>query len=141
MSDSAQNRSWWAAATAHFRRWRLAYALALSAAIVTLSSFPISIPSSVSFEFSDKIAHGIAYCALGVTYINVATTGFSRYNAFRLTGAFAAVAAFGALDEWHQSFVPGRLMEFSDFVADTAGGLAAVVLSAGISRILANSRS
>lgn len=35
--------------------------------------------------------------------------------------AFAASAACGALDEWHQSFVPGRSSSVGDFLVDVLG--------------------
>jgi len=35
----------------------------------------------------------------------------------------ACVTAFGAADEWHQKFIPGRRTEFADWVADSAGAL------------------
>ena len=33
--------------------------------------------------------------------------------------------AYGATDEWHQSFVPGRSTELADWIADTAGAAGA----------------
>jgi VanZ family protein len=41
--------------------------------------------------------------------------------------AVLAVSLFGATDEWHQSFTPGRMMDWTDWVADTAGALVAAV--------------
>ena len=38
-------------------------------------------------------------------------------------GAFIFSAAYGVLDEYHQSFVPGRSVEFYDFLADCGGAL------------------
>lgn len=38
-------------------------------------------------------------------------------------GAFVFSAAYGVLDEYHQSFVPGRSVEFYDFLADCGGAL------------------
>ena len=35
---------------------------------------------------------------------------------------FLAVAIYGASDEWHQYFVPGRSCEFGDWLADVVGG-------------------
>jgi VanZ family protein len=35
----------------------------------------------------------------------------------------AAASLYGALDEWHQSFVPGRDPDPWDWAADTAGAL------------------
>lgn len=43
-------------------------------------------------------------------------------------GALLAVSVFGATDEWHQSFVPGRSSEVADWLADTAGAALAVAL-------------
>jgi VanZ family protein len=39
------------------------------------------------------------------------------------------ISAFGALDEWHQQFIPGRSMEFNDWIADTSGGVTGVSLA------------
>jgi VanZ family protein len=42
--------------------------------------------------------------------------------------AVLVASAFGATDEWHQSFVPGRDSDVMDWLADTAGALAAVTV-------------
>ena len=43
-------------------------------------------------------------------------------------GSILIVSVFGASDEWHQSFTPGRSATVADWVADTLGaGLAAAV--------------
>jgi VanZ family protein len=34
--------------------------------------------------------------------------------------------SYGASDEWHQSFVPGRDADLLDLLADTTGGLLAI---------------
>jgi len=44
--------------------------------------------------------------------------------------AVGVVAGYAALDEFHQSFVPGRTAAFSDVLIDTAGGIAAQVVAA-----------
>ncbi len=44
------------------------------------------------------------------------------------------VAAFGAADEWHQRFIPGRSSEFADWVADSLGGVSGVVAAAFYTR-------
>jgi hypothetical protein len=54
--------------------------------------------------------------------------------------AFAAAAAFGALDEGHQLFIPGRYCCLSDWVADALGaGLGALAYWAWL-RLLAHRR-
>ena len=40
----------------------------------------------------------------------------------------------GALDEFHQYFVPGRWASFKDVLIDTAGGVAGILLLVGINR-------
>jgi VanZ family protein len=37
------------------------------------------------------------------------------------------VSLLGAVDEWHQSFIPGRSMSLPDWVADTAGATVGVL--------------
>ena len=53
--------------------------------------------------------------------------GFEMPTTKSAITAFAIVAAFGALDEWHQRFIPGRSTAASDFVADIAGGAVGVL--------------
>ncbi|MFW6437542.1 MAG: thioredoxin [Armatimonadota bacterium] len=75
----------------------------------------------------DKVGHLVAYGILGVLLMR----GF--YYCQRLTYARAAAwtliagGLFGALDEWHQSFIPSRSMELLDFAADFTGLVLAVV--------------
>jgi len=59
-----------------------------------------------------------AFLALCVvkTLKAVGTTWWPRYAL-----AFAVSAASGALDEWHQSFVPGRSSSVGDFLVDVLG--------------------
>ena len=44
-----------------------------------------------------------------------------------LARAGALLAAHAAVDEWHQSWVPGRSSSLSDWVADVTGGLVGAV--------------
>jgi VanZ family protein len=72
----------------------------------------------VRLRLNDKVEHGVEY----------ATGGFLAAGAFgflRGRRGFAAAVAFcglwGASDEWHQSFVPGRDSSVFDLAADVAG--------------------
>jgi VanZ family protein len=96
-------------------------ALAWAALIIALSSRP-SLPVSLE-SGSDKIAHFLAYAVFGWL--------IARAFAFAGIHALAAVAVgvlFGATDEWHQSFVPGRSAEVGDWVADSLGIVTGVSL-------------
>ena len=44
--------------------------------------------------------------------------------------AIAIVACYASLDEFHQSFVPGRTPAVTDVIIDTSGGIAAQAIAA-----------
>lgn len=44
--------------------------------------------------------------------------------------AIAVTVAFGALDEWHQQFIPGRSTELADWRADSLGAMTGAALFA-----------
>ena len=69
----------------------------------------------------DKVAHFSVYGLLGTLLVR---TGFGKRWAPAV--ALALASAYGATDELHQSFVPGRSMEFADWVADTCGAAVAI---------------
>ncbi len=93
---------------------------------VASSRSHIAAPHS-PFDFLriDKIGHFAVYGLLGTLLCRL---GKSWQGAW---WAVVATSAFGASDEWHQSFVPGRGVEFLDWVADTLGALLAVGLYMG----------
>ncbi len=43
---------------------------------------------------------------------------------------FVIASAYGAADEWRQSFTPGRFVEVADWVADTLGAAVGVMVYA-----------
>jgi VanZ family protein len=68
----------------------------------------------------DKLLHGLAYTVLGVLLVpGFRGAGCSVRCAFLLAVALASL--YGASDEFHQSFVPGRTADVLDWVADTLG--------------------
>ncbi len=67
---------------------------------------------------ADKLVHGGLYLILGLSLAwGKARTGFAGPAILLLIIG----AGYGALDEWHQSFVPGRDVSAGDWMADTAG--------------------
>ena len=50
----------------------------------------------------------------------------------RVIGACAVTSTYGMLDEWHQSFVPGRYATLTDVTLDVAGAVLGVWLAARI---------
>lgn len=99
--------------------------LAYMAAIFSVSAMPTPpLPEQVS----DKTAHLAAYWLLGLLAVRAVGRGLPC----RVTPRVAAVAilitsGYGALDELHQWFVPGRTADLADWYADSAGAAIAVV--------------
>ncbi len=87
----------------------------------------VSRPPSIDIEFEmqDKVLHFIAYFTLGCSVLfGVFGKGYVRPKVFVPIVVFAC-AFYGATDEMHQYFVPGRSLDVFDWVADVLGGIAA----------------
>lgn len=82
------------------------------------------------FNWQDKIEHFSAYFVLAVL-LNL-TLYFQKQfklisdKSFLFTALF--VAGYGAIDELHQLFIPGRQCDFFDWTSDTIGGLIGVLI-------------
>lgn len=100
------------------RRWTPP--LAWAAVVLTLSSIPSSGLPSV--DEGDKLAHFAMYALLGWLTVRAAWGGDSSWGTVALV--IAALAVFGAVDEWHQRFIPGRSPERGDWVANVLGATA-----------------
>lgn len=94
---------------------------AYAGAIFALSSLENPLPA-LSSRLSDKLLHGAEYAGLGLLLALALSRSLPRFGPFPLAVAAAlAAAAYGASDEWHQSFVPGRDASALDWLADAAG--------------------
>lgn len=94
--------------------------VALAAVIFAASSRPRLVDVDGLWSGSDKVVHFAVYGLLGVLIRRL-----GRGARFALISVLLA-SAYGASDEWHQSFVPGRAAELADWVADTLGAAVAV---------------
>jgi VanZ family protein len=92
-----------------------------AAAIFWVSSRPtVPLPD---VRASDKIGHFVAYGVLGFLVARgAAASGLAPWAAV-LIGVL-----YGASDELHQSYVPGRSPELGDWIADSLGVAAGVLL-------------
>lgn len=105
-------------------RW--APAVVWAALIFTLSSLS-GLPAPPG-GLTDKHAHLITYAVLAALIV----WGLTDRSPARTTWGMAVAAVvlaslYGASDEWHQSFVPGRQVSALDWAADTAGAVLAGV--------------
>jgi len=127
MNDSSTTRS---------RFYRSALPAVLWAAwIFIASSVPSDdFPASPIFDY-DKLIH------LSIYFVFAAL----MYRAFRFEGispvlrsraallTIAIVVFYGASDEFHQHFVPGRSMDVFDWIADVTGGILCVAIMSYLS--------
>ena len=75
-------------------------------------------------QLSDKQGHSLAYMGLAVTVGRALAGGIARGTSLRVAaGAWVIATAYGATDEWHQAFVPGRSADIRDWFADATGAL------------------
>lgn len=86
-----------------------------------------------------KWAHKIVYFQLGVLLVlSIINTRFTNIKTYLIS--FIAATIYGALDELHQMFVPGRGPLLSDVYIDSVSALTGVVFIALIIELLKNTR-
>jgi len=107
----------------HFIRYQVP-AFLWFGVIYFLSSLPPSAYPIISIPHIDKVVHAGIFFILCVLVDRAVThqTMFPRLARFHLLVAIAAVILYGLIDEFHQSFVPGRGVDLLDTTADVAGG-------------------
>ena len=101
------------------RLLRFAPALLWAAAIFLLSHQTRLPEPPIAFDGLDKVIHAVAY-AVGVAAMLVG----AGWPLGRTVWWWAVVASlYGATDELHQSFIPGRSADILDWLADSAGAV------------------
>jgi len=96
--------------------------------LFTLSSIPkLQSPFHLS-KWDDKLNHFVAYAILGALTLRAFSVNRPVPQKRELSMSLAVGFFYGALDEVHQYFVPGRFMDHKDFIADAAGVTVGVLL-------------
>ena len=86
-----------------------------------------AVPAPVGDWFSDTILHMAGYGGLALFVLRALARG--KWAGVTVGAAIAAwliTTLYGASDEWHQMYVPGRSSELRDLMNDAAGALVAV---------------
>lgn len=100
-------------------------------AIFAASALPsrMGTPGLERFAWDDKLQHGTAYAILAALIWRA--FGKHRPRWWLMAASILVAAAYGALDEWHQSLIPNRECSLSDWSTDAFGAaLAAIILGA-----------
>ncbi len=73
---------------------------------------------ALMLPINDKVAHFCLYAVLGIA-LGYAWSRAPKLMAHTLIIALGAL--YGVTDEWHQWYVPGRVADVRDWVADVMG--------------------
>jgi VanZ family protein len=76
-----------------------------------------------------KTAHFVEYFLLSVLILRAFRAGRRETRLRWALAAILIVAGYASLDEFHQSFIPGRTAAISDVLLDTSGGSAAQAIA------------
>ena len=83
------------------------------AAVIFIGS-SISQPPSLPEIVSDKSVHGSLYAGLALVLLRALARRWDRVTLFTAAAAVVLATLYGASDEYHQSFVPGRTPDVAD---------------------------
>jgi len=85
----------------------------------------LSLPDIVNI---DKFLHCLAYAVLGLAFLFALPPPWRQRHPFLAASSVVLFClVYGATDEFHQSFIPGRDCSGADLVADGVGGWLAAV--------------
>jgi len=105
----------------------------MAATFVSSSRSTVTIP----FDAPDYYAHAAAYSVLGFLLTRALAGGELAAMTLRLALIATVLGTlYGISDEFHQSFVPGRMATVSDVIADGVGALLGALVAAWIGRFL-----
>ncbi len=83
----------------------------------------------------DKVTHFVLYGVEAfLLYRAVVWPGRPGFAASRVLTVVGILAVWGALDEAHQQWIPGRMMDSGDLAADVAGAAAGAFFAASLSQ-------
>ena len=93
-----------------------------AAFILILTSIPGRDLPGIGIPHLDKAVHLCLYAIFA--WLLTRAVAVRAPFAGRVVLVLVAVLCFGAADEWHQQFIPGRSMDVYDWIADSTGALA-----------------
>jgi VanZ family protein len=104
-------------------------AIFVMATLFMLSTLPGNDPLLNSIHLGDKIEHFIAYFVLGITFCIwiPSKNWFSKPIVYGVI-VIVLCTLFGASDEYHQAFVPGRSSDLYDLAVDFSASVIAVFM-------------
>ena len=102
--------------------------LAYVVLIFVVSSIPRLAPPGPEFSLKDEMAHFVEYFVLGVLLFRGVGWQVSRLQWATFGFLVGLAATVGALDEIYQSYIAGRDMSVTDWLADMTGAASGIGL-------------
>lgn len=97
-------------------------------AVIFLLSAQSAIHIPRLFFHQDKALHSLLFATLGFLLSLLVMADSAKPAFWQVAIVTLLVMGYGGLDEFHQSFVPGRTPDILDLAADTLGGLVSALL-------------
>ena len=89
-------------------------------------------PPNVWGSLLHNSLHVVAYAGLGGSlWLACSRTPAATHQRWRSRGALLVAAAYGVVDELHQSYVPGRANSVADVLSDVCGAALAITVLRG----------
>lgn len=103
----------------------------LCMAIIFYFSSKSTTPSAINwFVGADKVAHFLAFFGLALcACYSIPFQYWKSKTRLWFLVVFVFSCIYAASDEFHQSFVPGRLVSWKDWLADVFGSLTAIIIA------------
>ena len=112
------------------RKWYRCGALVLAAAVLIVSSWPSLKVPEIGWSVEDKILHLLVYSLLAYLAFRGWLPSHGPLRVRRTIWVILLIlACFAAADEYHQRWIPGRFVEWGDFLADGLGVLAGFLVA------------
>ncbi len=119
------------------RHWYKIGAVIMAAAVLVVSSWPSLSVKTIGWVFEDKLQHALVYTILGyLAFRGWVPSGSMPPNRRAVWIILLILAVFAAADEYHQRWIPGRFVEWGDFLADGIGVVIGFLLGAWHNRRL-----
>ena len=104
--------------------WQLGMVLIFISSSLSADDLP-----DIAFKLSDKLIHFVLFGTLGVLiFRSLEKMPVRNIRAHAFLWSILFTSLYGALDEMHQYFVPGRFTSLADWIADTLGVICLVFL-------------
>jgi VanZ family protein len=104
------------------RWWVLLVPILWAGAIFLASSIPGNVLSKLIILSWDKVFHVAEFAVLVIAIAwSISRVRTSKWSPVILIIAFVIAAVYAPVDEWHQSWVPGRDVSILDMAADWTG--------------------